>query len=60
MSSFIICTPDKILLGCSNQGGFGETGMGEIISACKILILKPERKRHPGRYKRRCEDNTKM
>jgi hypothetical protein len=35
-------------------------GMGVKRNACRILVVKPERKRPLGRSKRRWVDNTKM
>ena len=34
--------------------------MGEIRDAYRVLVWKPERKRHLGRTRRRWEDNSKM
>jgi hypothetical protein len=36
------------------------TRMGEKRNACRILVGKPERKRPPGRPRRRWVDNIKM
>ena len=61
-SSIIICFPQKILFGRSNQKQLGVRNMYLVRGrgAYRILVWKPEDRRQLGRARRRYENDIKM
>jgi hypothetical protein len=62
--SVIFCTPPQILLGRSNQGGWGGWDMWHALDrrgkCTRVLVGKPERKRPLERSRRRWEYGIRM